>query len=225
MKRKHIHNTIVIIFTAILVSGTCLSENVRDPEDPGLDRAAAAQASGRLQVKVEDFPAEGFILDIGGGGEGIIGQVKGSQVIAIDISKRELEEAPPGPLKIEMDARELKFLDGAFMTATVFFTFMYIDDSDHEKVFQEIHRVLETGGRLLIWDVTLAERPDPQRKMALFMLTITLPQKEVKTGYGVRWPEGGRSLSHYQNLAEAAGFEVSAKNVDGKWFFMDMIKK
>ena len=39
-------------------------------------------------------------MDICGGGEGIIGQMKPAQVIAIDLSKRELEEAPPGPLKI-----------------------------------------------------------------------------------------------------------------------------
>jgi SAM-dependent methyltransferase len=225
MKRKHIHKTIVFIFTVILLSGTCLSENMIVPEDPGLDRAAGSQASGALQVTVEDFPAEGFILDIGGGGEGIIGQLKGSQVIAIDIRKRELEEAPPGPLKIEMDARDLKFLDGAFMTATVFFTFMYIDDSDHEKVFQEIHRVLGQGGRLLIWDVILAERTNPKTKMAFFPLAITLPQKVVKTGYGVRWPESGRPLTHYLDLAEESGFEVITNKIEGRWFFIEMIKK
>jgi len=45
-------------------------------------------------------------LDIGGGGEGVIGQMKGKQVIAIDPNRRELEEAADGPLKIVMDARE-----------------------------------------------------------------------------------------------------------------------
>ncbi len=225
MTYNHPIRVCICILVLGLFTGMNLAGTMRDPGTKEFDLGPAVQTSGGLQVKLEDFPAEGHILDIGGGGEGIIGQLKGSQVIAIDISKRELEDAPPGPLKIEMDARDLKFLDGAFKTVTVFFTFMYIDDSDHGKVFQEIHRVLETGGRLLIWDVTLAERPDPQRKMALFMLTITLPQIEVKTGYGVRWPEGGRPLSHYLNLAEDVGFEVSVKNVDGKLFFMEMIKK
>src|SRR5512140_1179824 len=96
----------------------------------------------RQLVTVEDFPSQGSILDIGGGGEGVIGQLKGRQVIAIDLIKRELEDAPTGPLlKIVMDARDLKFLDGSFATATVFFTFMYIDPGDHAKVFQEIRRV------------------------------------------------------------------------------------
>ena len=44
-------------------------------------------------VTVPDFAASGYILDIGGGGEGVIGQLKGDQVIAIDRRKAELEEA------------------------------------------------------------------------------------------------------------------------------------
>jgi len=179
----------------------------------------------RIDLTVEDFPAEGFILDIGGGGEGIIGQLKGSQVIAIDISKRELEEAPPGPLKIVMDARELKFLDGTFMTTTVFFTFMYIDDDDHRQVFREIHRILKQGGRLLIWDVILPGNTESEKTMAVFPLSIELPEKEVETGYGVRWPKAGRDLSHYLNLAQESGFDVVKRQVEGPWFFLEMTKK
>ena len=80
----------------------------------------------RQDFVVADFQAVGYILDIGGGGEGIIGQMKPAQVIAVDLSKRELEEAPPGPLKIVMDATDLKFLDGSFETATAFFSLMYM---------------------------------------------------------------------------------------------------
>src|SRR5690348_1504129 len=80
----------------------------------------------RQDFAVSDFRASGYILDIGGGGEGIIGQMKPSQVIAIDLVKRELEEAPPGPLKIVMDATDLKFLDRSFDTVTAFFSLMYM---------------------------------------------------------------------------------------------------
>src|SRR5579864_4997675 len=75
----------------------------------------------RQDFTVADFQASGYILDIGGGGEGIIGLMKPSQVIAIDLSKQELEDAPAGPLKIIMDATDLKFLDTSFDTATAFF--------------------------------------------------------------------------------------------------------
>ena len=34
-------------------------------------------------VVLDDFPADGWILDIGGGGEAVIGQLKRTQVIAI----------------------------------------------------------------------------------------------------------------------------------------------
>ena len=43
-------------------------------------------------VTVHDFEASGYILDIGGGGEGIIGILKGEQAISIDSSRREIEE-------------------------------------------------------------------------------------------------------------------------------------
>lgn len=54
------------------------------------------------------------ILDIGGGGEGVIGLCYGEKVVAIDLRKDELEQAPDGPLKIVMDARELSFLEDSF---------------------------------------------------------------------------------------------------------------
>ncbi|NIV40215.1 MAG: methyltransferase domain-containing protein, partial [Anaerolineae bacterium] len=90
-------------------------------------------------VRVHDFESTGFILDIGGGGEGIIGLLKGQEVIALDLRKEELEEAPPGPLKIVMDAKELQFLDGAFGTATAFFSLMYLKSrEDQQKVLAEV---------------------------------------------------------------------------------------
>jgi SAM-dependent methyltransferase len=179
----------------------------------------------QLEVVVDDFDAEGYILDIGGGGEGIIGLLKGPQVIAIDINKRELEEAPPGPLKIVMDARDLKFLDQSFRTATVFFTFMYIKNSDHQEVFEELHRVLEPGGRLLIWDVVFPKRMDEKKEVAIFPLKIKLPEKDISTGYGVNWPEKERGLSHYIQLAENIGFAVDAQKDHGSWFFLELKKR
>jgi ubiquinone/menaquinone biosynthesis C-methylase UbiE len=175
-------------------------------------------------VTVENFTAEGFILDIGGGGEGVIGQLKGQQVIAIDISKRELEEAPSGPLKIVMDARDLKFLDDTFNTATVFFTFMYIASDDHQKVFEELHRVLRQGGRLLVWDVVFPELTDKKKNMALFPFKFILPDKEIRTGYGVRRPEGEQGLAHFMELAKKTGFQIVSHKEKDRWFFLEVVK-
>ncbi|MEI8190417.1 MAG: GNAT family N-acetyltransferase [candidate division NC10 bacterium] len=66
-------------------------------EDPAEDRTHTFE---RQHVVVSGLPTSGTILDIGGGGGGIIGLLAGERVIAIDRLKEELEEAPAGQLKI-----------------------------------------------------------------------------------------------------------------------------
>jgi len=178
----------------------------------------------KLEVVVPDFRAEGLILDIGGGGEGVIGQLKGKQVVAVDLSKRELEDAPGEPLlKIVMDARDLKFLDKTFDTATVFFTFMYIAPADHAKVFQEIRRVLRPSGRLMIWDVVFPPKADPSKPRVMYPLHIRLPGKEINTGYGVRIAEG-QGADHFLELAKVSGFEVISRKDEAGWFHLELKK-
>lgn len=179
----------------------------------------------REEVVVEDFEVTGFILDIGGGGRGVIGKLKGEQVIAIDPSKRELEGAAAGPLKIIMDATDLQFLDGTFSTATSFYTLMYIKGTDdHKKAFSEVFRVLTPGGRLLIWDAVFPPRFNEDKDIGVFPLTVQLPDEEIDAGYGVLWPEKGRDLSYYVQLAENAGFEVVSRRESNQMFFLELRK-
>jgi len=175
------------------------------------------------QLALEPVQAEGLILDVGGGGEGVIGQLNGAQVVAIDIDERELLDAPPGPLKLVMDARKLTFVPDSFNTATVFFTFMYIKGPDHETVLQQVRRVLKPGGRLLIWDVNFGNRPS-DKKSALFRYTAQLPGKQISSGYGVRWPDGVQDLGYWVALGEKAGFEARARKDAGVWFYLELVK-
>lgn len=190
------------------------------------DRPSLAQfvRHPKLEVVVPDFPAEGLILDIGGGGEGVIGQLKGRQVVAIDLIKRELEDAPAGPmLKIVMDARALGFLDGSFDTATVFFTFMYIMPPDHGQVFAELHRVLRPGGRLLVWDPVFPDKAAPDKPKIMYPLHVRLPGMDINTGYGVGIREG-QGADHFVALAKAAGFEAVSRKDENGWFFLEFRK-
>lgn len=177
----------------------------------------------RQDVVVHDFPADGFILDIGGGGEGVIGQLKGNQAISIDPYKDELENAPSTNLKIVMDGRDLKFLDNTFGTAAIFYTLMYINSQDHEKVFQEVKRVLKHGGRLLIWDVNLPVWKDASRELGIYRFKFKLPQKEIVTGYGARFPQtADQNLQYYTNLATKAGFRVVAAQNNEPSFYLEL---
>ena len=176
-------------------------------------------------VVVKDFSSTGHILDIGGGGEGIIGLLKGQDVIAIDIRRRELEEAAEGALKIVMDARDLQFLDGAFSIATAFFSLMYLKESaDHKKVFDEIFRVLRPGGRFLIWDTNISECPDVPQPSYVVVLTVRVRGQEIETGYGQPWPAEAHDLSFYESLARECGFQVEGHETEGHFFFLRLQK-
>jgi len=170
-------------------------------------------------VVIDDFPAEGLILDIGGGGEGVIGQLKNAQVVAIDTQPEELAEAPDGPLKIIMDARELKFLDSTFLAVTAFFSFMFIHPIDHVTVVREIFRVLKPKGQFRLWDIEIQQRPEPQRDMLVFPLRITLPATVIRTGYGTPYTERCIRMEDYIALAKETGFHVVEQCHTGNSFY------
>jgi ubiquinone/menaquinone biosynthesis C-methylase UbiE len=179
------------------------------------------------ELVVEDFDASGYILDIGGGGEGIIGRMKPDQVVAIDLYERELLESPPGPLKIVMDATDLKFLDGSFNTITAFFSLMYMKPDTQKKVFSEGYRVLRQGGQWLIWDAVIPTALDNETKIVAFHFLFKLPKETVKTGYGTFWPERPLDVAYYRALAEESGFQVvTLKEHTGKFrtFLMELKK-
>lgn len=106
----------------------------------------------------------GSILDIGGGGEGVIGQIYGHKVIAIDNRQEELDEAPDCCEKRLMDATDLLFSDESFDNVTFFYSLMYMTKDTQKKAINEAVRVLKQGGRLLIWDSQFpVAHPDPHR--------------------------------------------------------------
>lgn len=176
-------------------------------------------------IDLTSFKQSGRVLDIGGGGEGIIGQLLGEKVVAIDPREDELEEAAEGPLKIIMDARELKFLDKSFDGATSFFTLMYIEKRHHERVFEEIYRVLKDGGKFFIWDVIIPDYDRGTKDIFLVPLEIKLIDNKVTTTYGVSWDKAGQDVHYFAKLAENTGFQVERIKEIGETFCIELKKK
>lgn len=175
-------------------------------------------------VTVDDIDTKGFILDIGGGGEGVIGQMMKTQVIAIDVIPDELYQAPDGPLKIIMDSRDLKFLDATFETVTAFFSFMFIHPDDHAQVFQEIYRVLKLNGKFMLWDIEIQKRPGPEKDIFAFSLKVILPKTFISTGYSTPYTERAITITDYANLARKFGFDVIQQKRAGQTFFCEFQK-
>ncbi len=179
----------------------------------------------KQEIHVEDFESRGeWILDVGGGGEGIIGLLKGRDVIAIDRVKRELEETKNSSLKIVMDVSELMFVDESFSYATAFFTFMYIPEADFETALSEIWRVLRPGGVLMVWEPIFAiPQEQKSKKLAVIPLKIHLPDGSViETGYGGILRD--QSIETIMMPAKKTGFRVIEKKVDKHTFYVEFQK-
>ena len=176
--------------------------------------------SGTALKLVKDL--SGSILDLGGGGEGVIGRVYRNQVTAIDNRQEELDEAPDGPAaKLLMDASALTFPDCAFSHVTAFFSFMYMSHETQARAVSEAARVLQPGGSLHIWDAGISTAfPDP----FVVDLEIDAAGDTVHTTYGVIDPDAEQNSAHFIALCQAAGLRFAhCREWDGI-FYLRFVK-
>jgi ubiquinone/menaquinone biosynthesis C-methylase UbiE len=174
------------------------------------------------RVEMQPIDTEGLILDIGGGGEGVVGKLNGKGVVAIDLYPSELEETENEALKIVMDATDMKFVASSFEVATSFFTLLYVEREKQEKVFSEVHRVLKEKGVFLIWDVRIPVRVEG-KPFFMVRLEIELPDETVSTGYGVRLAQ--QDVEHFKELAARTGFDVVGEWEKGEIFHLELVKQ
>ena len=173
------------------------------------------------RIDMKNITIPGRILDIGGGGEGVISRIFGNRVIAIDNRKDELEESPDYGLKIVMDARELKFLDNSIDNVTCFYSLMYMSEADIDKVLAEIYRVLVPAGGLWIWDTCI---PCPQAEdIFLAPLEVNLPDETITPTYGISWRRS-QSLESMEQKCVATGFTTVKKESAGQGFHLQLCK-
>ena len=159
----------------------------------------------------------GRILDLGGGGEGVIGRIYGRAVTAIDIRPDELEDAPGDFERICMDARQLEFPDGCFDAVTAFYFLMYLFPEDMGAVFSEAARVLKSGGRMYVWDAVYSSAfPEPH----LVELNIDAAGERISTTYGVLGEGMSLSLDDILRCAAEAGLQLAGKRLESGHFYL-----
>ena len=165
---------------------------------------------------------QGSILDVGGGGEGIISRHSRDRVIAIDKRRSELEETPDVGLKIVMDACDLGFLDRSFDNVTCFYSLMYMPSEDVSRVVREAYRVLKPNGFLWIWDVTMPPAPSAEIFIAPVKVkvsdSLTLP-----TSYGVGW-DHELSLKSVLRICRKTGIIVEHTGESDQSFSLQLRK-
>lgn len=158
-------------------------------------------------ISLVNVSMPGRVLDIGSGGENIIGQIKPESVVGIDKNREELLEAPEGGLKIVMDAMNMQFLDETFDCATLFYTLLYTSAEEKRSILKETYRVLQKGGELHIWDVTIPPRGDMKEDLYAVRLSVTIPGKIISTGYGSYWTQTQDAAS-IKELCASEGFDL-----------------
>ncbi|MDP2858912.1 MAG: methyltransferase domain-containing protein [Bacillota bacterium] len=181
----------------------------------------------RQTVKMSGIDLPGRVLDVGGGGEGIIGRLLGERAISIDKWSKELteaREAGSAALMIEMDATDMRFLDESFDACAAFFSLMYMEPDDQEKVFKEAWRVLKRGADFWVWDIAIPPRGDREEDVFVVWLDVEMHGRSVRAGYGAPWARKQQDLAGFRHHACAAGFEPLEIRQDDQVILMRLRK-
>ena len=176
-----------------------------------------ALAKRKQHVSIREIP-QGSVLDIGGGGEGVIAQAGGARVVAIDKLASEIHEARDKALGVPWivaDATAPPFKNQCFDHATAFFSCMYMPGAVQDQVFRETRRVLKPGGEFWIWDARIT----PKNHVFAIRLQVDLGASHpINTVYGVKAKE--QSAATIGSLLQQAGFEPEVITDRKDWFLI-----
>ncbi len=163
----------------------------------------------------------GSILDIGGGGEGFIGRTYGEQVVAIDLSQDELNEAPNVCRKVLMDATDLKYENAYFDNVTFFYSLMYMTKDEQAKAISEAARVVKNCGIMAIWDCEIdTAYPNP----FLVNIDVLVNGEKHHTTYGIV-KKDTQKLATIKQLCLNAGLHLIKESINYNQFYLHFKKK
>ncbi len=181
----------------------------------------SAFAKPKQHVVIHEMPV-GRLIDIGGGGEGVIAQAGGARVVAIDRRLSEIHEAKGKTVNaiwVVADATRLPCKSHSIDSGTAFFSCMYMSDDVIREAFREAGRVLKKGGEFWIWDAQML----PRGEVFAIRLRVDLgDQRTINTIYGVGAKE--QSAAGIAGLLQEAGFE-SEMSINQRHWFMIKAKK
>jgi ubiquinone/menaquinone biosynthesis C-methylase UbiE len=161
---------------------------------------------------------EGRILDIGGGGEGLVSRIEREKVCVVDYRLSEIREAQihGAPANwIVGDGRHLGFKDASFDMVTLWFSLGYMREWYIKKqVVEEAKRVLIDDGTISI----MASRIPESAEQFVFWAHFALPDGTIsQTGYGVRGNQG-QTLERVVELLNDLEFRMLNTEDHGEWF-------
>ena len=181
-----------------------------------------ALAKPKQHIAIQEIPQGRVplarVIDIGGGGEGMIARAGGARIVAIDRRASEIHEArdkAPNTPWMVADATALPCVSQALDHATAFFSCMYMPDDVKRQVFRETRRVLRKDGEFWIWDAHMA----PKGNVFAIRLQVGLPDgRRLNTVYGVK--AQAQSATGICDLLRQAGFETEVITDQAHWFFL-----
>ncbi|TFF96888.1 methyltransferase domain-containing protein [Candidatus Thorarchaeota archaeon] len=188
-----------------------------------MEQPASHRETPLLQIRPPQIP-QGLVLDIGGGGEGLVSRIVQERACAVDWSLSKLRGARIHGAKSEWiacDGRNLCFQEERFDVATLWFSLAYIPESGNKmQVLKEVSRVSKPEARLSILAMTL----DNRSESFTFRATFTLPDEfESLMNYRVR----GRQTQNLEVIAEAleeTGFTTISSEEYEYWFTIEATK-
>jgi len=178
-----------------------------------------------IQINIQPILTNLKVLDIGGGGEGVIGRMMpNNNLYIVDRSENELRDAEKKGVKGNLvvgDARKLKYSSNCFDAITIFFSLMYIKSFKNKRaVIKESYRVLKKGGKMYIWGAII---PYPS---LIYWINLIIHSKKnkIETGYIVSGINNIQTYDLIKKIIEDVGFEIKKVLVDPYWFFFELEK-
>ena len=176
------------------------------------------------EVRLKHLPQEGLIIDVGGGGEGLVSRIETSRVCVVDINLNKIREGMIyGQVSqwILSDARMLSVKDERFNVATLWFSLGYIRDWDSKKqVIAEVARVLRRSGRISI----LGARTTCSDSRFVMRALFHFPDGAIsKMSYGMDGTQR-QDAEAVVKLLQETGFNNITSEDNGHWFRVDAQK-